>query len=192
MANPINIMQIDGFIPEVRVPLIGNGIDPTKYTVSNTGYIFGADGKMLHQSISSKKFPTVSLCRIDGSRKTYRVDKLVAGSFCDNDDPENKKRIIHKNNVETNCMASNMQWATDEEYDLHKKYTDSEYIIAEKDTVGWKTSQISDQDRKNLRELRNLGMNMFRAREILGLDEKISDRTLRDIYYDRVKIEVQP
>lgn len=60
---------------------------------------------------------------------TILCEKLVASYFVVNDDPVNKKFVIHKNNNKRDDRCENLQWCTLTEYNLHKnKYLFEEFI----------------------------------------------------------------
>lgn len=46
----------------------------------------------------------------DGKRHTCYIHRLVAKAFVDNDDPEHKVEINHKDEVKTNNYYTNLEW----------------------------------------------------------------------------------
>jgi len=55
--------------------------------------------------------------RINGKRKFYPINRLVAECFIPN--PENKRTVNHKDGNTENNDISNLEWATDSEQQLH-------------------------------------------------------------------------
>lgn len=47
-----------------------------------------------------------------GGVKHFKVHRLVAALFCENDDPENKTVVDHIDNDPFNNMARNLRWVT--------------------------------------------------------------------------------
>jgi hypothetical protein len=89
-----------------------------KYKVSMCGKVFSFHGevKELKQGICSTGYPLVSLW-INGKGRTVKVHRLVAKAFVDGDD---ELQVNHKNGIKTDNMASNLEWCTASENNLHR------------------------------------------------------------------------
>lgn len=96
-----------------------------RYSVSNMGrvkvhesYLNGSGGgkrripeKILKQNETNSGYKTVGLGRrIDGTRKTRTVHKLVALAFIPN--PDNKATVNHIDENKHNNRADNLEWCT--------------------------------------------------------------------------------
>ena len=65
------------------------------------------NAKLLTAFENNKGYNRVCLCR-NGHGRHFLVSRLVAGAFCENDDPENKTTIDHINFVTTDDRAANL------------------------------------------------------------------------------------
>lgn len=89
------------------------------YKVSNTGKIkslnYNKTGKekILATTINKHGYEDVTLYN-KKLKKTipYRVHRLVAIAFIENDDPINKTQVNHKDECKTNNNVNNLEWCT--------------------------------------------------------------------------------
>ena len=58
---------------------------------------------------------------IDGKERQFRVHRLVASLFCENDDPVHKKVVNHIDMDKTNNKAVNLEWCT-QSYNVKEGY----------------------------------------------------------------------
>ena len=101
------------------------------YDASDSGRIFSKKAcKFIKLSSETKKGfgkeATVSLmqennngCRM-GERMKVFASIVIASTFVKNDDPENKKFVLHINGNLNDNNASNLKWVTEEEYEKSK------------------------------------------------------------------------
>jgi len=88
------------------------------YHISNYGNIKNIKtGRMLKPSVKSQ-YLCVSLVRLDGVRKGFKVHRLVAEAFINND--ENKAEVNHKDKNKLNNNVDNLEWSTRQENNLHR------------------------------------------------------------------------
>lgn len=88
------------------------------YQVSNAGRVKsfiarnGVTNKEGHilSANSCRGYPSVRLCKSDGSRKTFLVHRLVAAAFVPN--PNGYNEVNHKDENKLNGTASNLEWCT--------------------------------------------------------------------------------
>jgi len=86
------------------------------YMVSNLGRIKSVltiNDKILKQSYTPSGYLMVGLNK-NGKRKTFRVNRLVATSFINNDD-NLKTQVNHINEIKDDNRASNLEWLTPKE-----------------------------------------------------------------------------
>jgi hypothetical protein len=87
------------------------------YLVSNLGKVRNSKtGRILRQSIRGG-YCFVGLCQKSDS-KTKPVHRLVAMAFIDN--PENKEQVNHIDKNRSNNCASNLEWTTPLENNIHR------------------------------------------------------------------------
>ena len=90
--------------------------DSTSYEVSSLGSLKNAiTGLVLKQFITNTGGARVTL-RIDGKSKSYDVHRLVAEVFLEN--PEEKPKVFHINDIRTDNRVKNLKWATNREVAL--------------------------------------------------------------------------
>ena len=96
------------------------------YQVSNLGRVRSLDRDILRKtgSVERKKGKILKICynkRVNvyvvylnknGYRKACSVHRLVAEAFIENDDPENKTTINHKDGDRSNNKVDNLEWAS--------------------------------------------------------------------------------
>lgn len=89
------------------------------YQVSNLGNIKslgnGNSNNSKERILKAKKtkegYFSVTLYE-NGKRKMFQVHRLVAHMFIENDDPEHKTDVNHKDENKTNNSVSNLEWCT--------------------------------------------------------------------------------
>ncbi len=82
------------------------------------GKSFTSDGKLkyIKQTLKANGYSQVKLFK-DGVRKYYIVHRLVAKTFVPN--PDNKPEVNHIDGNKQNNHASNLEWVTSRENQLH-------------------------------------------------------------------------
>lgn len=86
------------------------------YMVSSLGRIKNVltrNGKILKQSYTPSGYLSVGLNK-NGKRKTFRVNRIVAISFINNDD-NLKTQVNHINEIKDDNRVSNLEWVTPKE-----------------------------------------------------------------------------
>lgn len=92
-------------------------VDNKYYTVSECGRIWSHRGCEIKQQKCTNGYFTVHGPYIKGKNKRHLVHRLVAMAFVDN--PGCKKEINHKDLDKSNNAASNLEWSTRAENNLH-------------------------------------------------------------------------
>lgn len=94
-----------------------------KYEVSNDGRVRRKESKT-EVGMGSIRCGYRSVCLNDnGHRKMHKVHRLVARAFVENDDPENKTVVNHKDGDKLNNNAKNLEWVTVRENNQHSQDT---------------------------------------------------------------------
>jgi hypothetical protein len=85
-----------------------------KYFISNTGvvksYFYGKE-KIVSAGLCHG-YKVLGLTNKQKERKTFRVHRLVAIVFLENDNPEIKTEVHHKDNNTLNNHVDNLEWCT--------------------------------------------------------------------------------
>ena len=97
----------------------------SSYLISNYGRIFGFARKAVKNIKKNKghRYLTTRLYDDNGvfSNSMY-IHRLVAEAFCENDDPQNKTVVHHRNINSLDNRADNLIWMTEEEHNkLHSE-----------------------------------------------------------------------
>ena len=83
------------------------------YYVDDSGVITNAlTGKAVKTRVDKDGYVVINLRSEQGRQQTYKVHRLVAFAFCDNDNPEIKTQVNHKNENKTDNRAENLEWVT--------------------------------------------------------------------------------
>lgn len=99
-----------------------------KYAISNYGRLFSYTDDVLQGNElfggMAEGFKIFKYgIRVDGKRKTISLQysRMVATYFIENENPENKKFVIHLDHNKLNDHVSNLRWATQKEVTEHNK-----------------------------------------------------------------------
>lgn len=103
-------------------------IDHYPYEVSSLGRVrrIGWSGRVLKTRVSVKRnglYEQVNLSRW-GKKKTFYVHRLVAAAFLPPPGPW-QREVNHFDCNPSNNAASNLEWASREEQEQHKRYMES-------------------------------------------------------------------
>lgn len=138
--------------------------DP-RYQISNLGRVRGTKGKIMTPKADTKGYHRVTISGT-GTRKVHR---LVAQAFIQN--PENKAQVNHKNTIKTDNYASNLEWTTNLENNLH----------AYRNGLRPYEGKLSDEDVRLIRFLRKKGL----PRKQLMSEFGVSVHVIKDIISKR-------
>lgn len=121
------------------------------YEVSNTGIVRNKSGKCLKCSLDERGYHRIRIS-FKGIKNSFRVHRLVAEAFIPN--PENKLQVNHINGDKLNNNASNLEWNTNSENQLHAIKTGLKIIKYGKEAISFKNSiLVFDLKGKQIDEL---------------------------------------
>jgi hypothetical protein len=82
------------------------------FTVDDMGNLYKLNGEVAKQQINSSGYPCVTL-----GNNCYLIHIIIATAFVPN--PENKKFVNHKKGIKTDNRATELEWMTKSENELH-------------------------------------------------------------------------
>lgn len=83
------------------------------YTICNDGRVYSArTRRFVKPRLHHTGYYYIGLTDRNGVRREYRLHRLVARTFCVNDDPEHKTMVNHKNENKQDNRAENLEWCT--------------------------------------------------------------------------------
>lgn len=103
----------------IKKPLDILGIKSDYYTITDSGRIYNKDGRRLKPFISNSGYQRVNLVMQEGGQKKFSIHRLVALVFVENDDPDNKDQVNHKDGNKMNNSAKNLEWVSQSENVYH-------------------------------------------------------------------------
>jgi hypothetical protein len=109
----------------------------TQYEISNTGIVRNKNGNIVKYNLDERGYPRVRLS-LKNIKKSFRIHRLVALAFIDN--PNNLPQVNHKDGVKTNNNASNLEWCTNSENQIHAIETGLKITKKGKDSCRFKNS----------------------------------------------------
>ncbi len=149
------------------------------YSVSDFGNVRNDQtGRILKGSFDKKGYNLVGL-KLNGKRTIYKIHRLVATYFCEN---ENKyEQVDHKDNNKINNHYKNLRWVTPSQNNrnkLKKEGTSSKYlgVLYHKRDKKW-TSQISINYKK-----KHLGYFDTEEEASQAFRAYIAENNLQDFY----------
>lgn len=104
------IDSLDDYVPIKDYP---------NYSVSKSGNIYSIKNKKILKPVPNKKgYCYVTLCN-NNKKHNYYIHQLVAQHFIENDEPNNKIYVNHKDKNKANNVVDNLEWCTASENILH-------------------------------------------------------------------------
>lgn len=91
-------------------------VNSYNYFVSKKGDVYNASGLKLKPRINKQGYLKVSLSK-NGKQKGFFIHRLVAIAFIDN--PDQKKTVNHINGIKNDNRVENLEWATQQENNMH-------------------------------------------------------------------------
>ena len=129
--------------------------------------------KILKPTISPRGYLGICLYKKDGTRKTFRLNRIIAETFIQN--PESKPEVHHLDNDKSNNAVWNLQWVTGEENREHA-HKDGCYLKGEKNP----SAKLTEDDVRFIREHYKANDPEF-GNIALAEKFKVSDVTITNI-----------
>jgi len=144
-------------------------IGKTKYSVTKSGKIINNNtGRVLKLHNNGNGYSKVTLT-VMGVQIQKNVHRLVAMHYVDN--PENKKQVNHKNGIKSDNRASNLEWVTNSENQIHAHKTG-----LKSNGINLWNAKFNNNDIKKIFEL-----DKTTKRKDIALEMKCCKSTISDI-----------
>ena len=90
------------------------------FTISTTGDVFDAYGRLRNQYTNGDGYKTVCIKLVDGRNVTFGVHRLVALAHIPNNRPD-RTEVNHRDGDITNNAVENLEWVTPRENNIHSE-----------------------------------------------------------------------
>lgn len=98
------------------------------------GIVRNKTTKRVLQGCIASGYRSVKFTFENSKQKRFYVHRLVAEAFCENDKPSLRDMVNHKDGDKLNNVASNLEWVSARENNLHYYRTDKGRRKAQKQT----------------------------------------------------------
>ena len=92
------------------------------YQGKKTNYVISSDGRVFNKSTGIERTISISkdgycsvVLPVDNKQISFRVNRLVATAFCENDNPQEKIFVDHIDRNRKNNNYLNLRWVTPQE-----------------------------------------------------------------------------
>jgi hypothetical protein len=91
------------------------------YIAFKSGKIYNTRRKAYLKPIkNANSYSYVTLCK-NLTKKNFYIHQIIAKAFLENDDPENKRYVNHKNKKRSDNRVKNLEWVTASENNIHAR-----------------------------------------------------------------------
>ena len=175
------------------------GIGFSNYAIDKNGNIYSLKSKrFLKPRVSAYGYSFITIINDAGDVKQPYIHRLICFAFLENDDPENKIYVNHKDGDKLNNTLSNLEWCTPSEnsYHAHKTglakptYLTCDNIVVKQEDVihDWKVNKsikgITEDDVHLICYHLEQGYRVCDASRILAFDRRFIQK-LRDDDYEQ-------
>ena len=122
------------------------------YQGKKTNYVISSDGRVSNKSTGADRTISISkdgycsvVLPVDNKQISFRVNRLVATAFCENDNPQEKIFVDHIDRNRKNNNYLNLRWVTPQENNknmIRPKQHKSGYKIKNINMEEWKETKI--------------------------------------------------
>ena len=140
--------------------IIRNGVK-TQYFLFSNGDLYNANTHLISSGSLSNGYIRFQL-NIDGEIVSYAKHRLLAEYFLENDDPEHKTVVHHKDGCPRNNKLENLEWTTQKE-NCNKRVNPNEHkiteILTEEELAKeeWRKIPDANYEVSNMGRIKNLG-----------------------------------
>ena len=135
------------------------------YQVSNIGgkvkslnYNHTSKEKILKARKTKDGYPQVGLCK-DGKEKWFKIHRLAAHMFVENDDPEHKTDVNHKDENKENNSVENLEWCTREYNINHGTHNERSAKARSRKVIGYSLTDTKVIILQSIRRAKKFGFN---------------------------------
>ena len=122
------------------------------YQGKKTNYVISSDGRVFNKLTGTERTISISkdgycsvVLPVDNKQISFRVNRLVATAFCENDNPQEKIFVDHIDRNRKNNNYLNLRWVTPQENNknmIRPKQHKSGYKIKNINMEEWKETKI--------------------------------------------------
>ena len=122
------------------------------YQGKKINYVISSDGRVFNKSTGTERTISISkdgycsvVLPVDNKQISFRVNRLVATAFCENDNPQEKIFVDHIDRNRKNNNYLNLRWVTPQENSknmIRPKHHKSGYKIKNINMEEWKETKI--------------------------------------------------
>lgn len=126
------------------------------YRVSEKGEVVGPRGRKLKQRLNEDGYLCVTLGKNECGRVSVKTHRIVATLFVENDNPDVKTEVNHKDCNRTNCCADNLEWVSHRDNVMYS-YLRGRYTTPLKQRENNGRSRLTSRDVQKIRKMIALG-----------------------------------
>lgn len=135
------------------------------YTITSNGEVFSDNsGKMKTRNKGNTQYQIINFMREDGSKKTFRLHRLVMMAFSPIDNME-EMEINHKDGDKTNNSLENLEWCTSSENQKHAFKNDLQKARRGEES---NFSKLTKEDIDKIFRMRSAGMTQEKIANRIG------------------------
>lgn len=147
--------RIHDFIPEIK----------DLYTITSNGEVFSDNsGKMKTRNKGNTQYQIINFMREDGSKKTFRLHRLVMIAFSPIGNME-EMEVNHKDGDKTNNSLENLEWCTSSENQKHAFKNGLQKARRGEES---NFSKLTKEDIDEIFRMRNAGMTQEKIANRIG------------------------
>ncbi|MDW3684868.1 HNH endonuclease [Cupriavidus sp. CV2] len=184
------LREVPGFDGLYSVTRDGRIWSAARTILTRSGVEKPAGGKWLKPGLTTTGYLVVRVLRPgENGTMLLRVHRAVALAWVENDAPDVKDQVNHKNGVKTDNRDENLEWCTRSENGLHAYRTGLKRVYEGAEHFGHRLKEVvrkvSFEDAAAIRDLRRAGA----AVNAIAKQYRVSRQTVSGICNNRTYLE---